>query len=74
MKIREDLKNSLLVDIEHICDINLDKDTKESLKRAIEITIASNLPVLNIEGNPSEYMQGYKDGWRDCHKDAAEND
>lgn len=74
MKIREDIKNSLLVDIEQICDINLDNDTKESLKRAMEITIASNLPTLNIEGNNSEYMQGYHDGWRDCHKDVKEFD
>jgi hypothetical protein len=39
MNIDESLKTNLIADVENICEINLDEETKISLKRAFEITL-----------------------------------
>lgn len=39
MKINEQLKDNLIVDVENILEIQLNDDDKEMLKRAFEITI-----------------------------------
>jgi len=39
MSIDEKLKENLIADVENICGIELDEETKEMLKRSLEITI-----------------------------------
>lgn len=39
MKINEQLKENLIVDVENILEIEINEDDKKALKRAFEITI-----------------------------------
>ena len=55
MKINSRLKRSLIADVENMCSIDLDKETKEGLMRCFEITIACHLPVLGISENRAAY-------------------
>jgi len=49
MKIDLTLKRNLIADVENICEITLDEDTKESLMRCFEITIGTHLINLSIK-------------------------
>lgn len=48
MKISEQLKRNLLADVENICELSLNEETKESLMRCFEITIATHYPEFNL--------------------------
>lgn len=49
MQIDNNLKENLIADVENICCLTLDEQTKEDLKRCFEITIGTHLKELNIE-------------------------
>ena len=44
MKISDELKRNLIADVENICGVTLDEETKESLMRCFEITIGTHEP------------------------------
>lgn len=56
MKIPERLKKNLIADVENICEINLDDQTKTDLKRAFEITVGTGVPELKIQENDDQII------------------
>lgn len=46
MKINQELKENLITDVENICEVILDDETKEDLMRAFEITIGVAIKAL----------------------------
>ena len=44
MEISDELKRNLIADVESICKVILDEETKESLMRCFEITIGTHEP------------------------------
>ena len=50
MEISDELKRKLIADVENICELTLDKETKESLMRCFEITIGTHEPKLVLSG------------------------
>jgi hypothetical protein len=47
MKISEDLKNSLIADVENMIGLKLSDEAKAQLERCFEITIGTHLSELN---------------------------
>lgn len=47
MEIDQKLKENLIVDVEHMCEMDLDEETKQDLMRVFEITIGTHIKELN---------------------------
>jgi hypothetical protein len=47
MEISNELKNNLIADVENICAVTLDEETKTALMRCFEITIGTRKPALS---------------------------
>jgi len=78
MGISEELKINLIADVENVCEVSLDKETKIALMRCFEITIGVeilNIPdvrrsvTITLPLDIAETLQGLVDGCNGSSED-----